>query len=169
MGLQSIHNFLESLQTAPTKTEKRIQTAIPVRGYMISSLTYTNALGASNVINITLKEVLSSKRDKEIQEAYVFKNGNYKVSIIYGAKIILSSEKLYNHIILYIRHLCALLINEKHRLDRERYLFVASRADSTSSQAVQLKHTALSWSLTKTCKRAGIFKGQEELFKRMTC
>lgn len=85
-----------------------------MRDYIILTLCYTNALRASNVINITLKEVLLAERDKEIKEAFIFKNKKYKVSLIYGSKIILASEKHYRHIKLYIDNLRPLLIDNKH-------------------------------------------------------
>ena len=62
-----------------------------------------------------------------------------------------------------------MLIDDKHRLHRDRYLFVSSRIDATSTIAVQLQHTTLSKCLTKTCKRTGIFQTEEEVFRRMTC
>ena len=76
----------------------------------------------SNVINITLKEVLSAQKDDWIKEAFVFKNHTYKVSLIYGAKIILASETLYGHIKLCIHHLHPLSIDDKHRLGKDRSL-----------------------------------------------
>ena len=65
-----------------------------IRDYIILTLHYTNSLRASNVTNITLKEVLSAEKDKETKEAFIFKNEMYKVSLIYGSKLILASEKL---------------------------------------------------------------------------
>ena len=61
-----------------------------------------------------------------------------------------------------------LLIDDKNQLDRDRKLCVASKTDITSSKAVQLQHTTLSWCLTKTYKRTGIFEDKEEIYKRMT-
>ena len=83
-----------------------------------------SALRASNVINITLKQVLSAQGDKHIKDAFMFKNNTYKVSLIYGGKIILASETLHSRIKLYTRDLHPFLIDDKHRLDRQISLCV---------------------------------------------
>ena len=60
-----------------------------------------------------------------------------------------------------------MLTDDKHRLDRERYLFVASETDAASTKAVRLQHNTLSWCLT--CDRTGIFENIEEVVqKRMS-
>ena len=99
---------------------------VHTRDYIMLTLYYINALRASNLINITLQEVLSAKRNKLIKDAFVFMNQKYKVSIIYGSKLILAPENLYNQIKLYIEHLRPKLTDDKHRLNRDRYLFVSS-------------------------------------------
>lgn len=133
------------------------------------TLCYTNALRASNLINMTLQEVLSAKRDKIIKDAFVFMNQKYKVSIIYGSKLILAPEDLYNQIKLYMEHLRPKLIDDKHRLNRERYLFVSSKQDSSDSKAVPLQHNTLAWCLTATCERSGVFENvADSIIKRMS-
>ena len=118
---------------------------------------------------MTLREVLSDKRDKIIKDAFVFMTQKYKVSIIYGWKLILAPENLYEQIKLYIEHLRPKLIDDKHRLKRERYLFVSSKQDSSDSKGVQLQHTTLAWCLTATCERSGVFKNvADSITKRMS-
>ena len=55
------------------------------------SLTYFNYLRASNLMNITLADVISMKPYNEIDGAHVITNTKYKTSMIYGAKMILIS------------------------------------------------------------------------------
>ena len=94
----------------------------------------------------------------------------YEVSIIYGPKIILASETIFHYIKLYICYLRPILVNNKHRLNRERYLFMSSKSDAEGAKPVQLQHTTLRTYLTKTCERAGVFKQTEEgAQKRMSC
>ena len=112
--------------------------------------------------------MLSAERDKETKEAFIFKNEMYKVSLIYGSKLILASEKLYHCIKLYIDHLGLSLIGNKHWLDRERYLFVPSSTNARSTKALILRRT-LSNCSTKTCEGSRIFEGKKEIYKRMTC
>lgn len=72
--VQEIHAFLAN---KPQSTEIKLQMVIHARDYIIFTLCYINALTASNVINITLQEVQSAKRDKLIKEAFAFKNNKY--------------------------------------------------------------------------------------------
>ena len=102
---------------------------VHIRDYLIFTLCYVNALRASNVINITLYEMQSAQRNKEIKDAFVFRNKKYKGSIVYGSKIILASQTIFHYIKLYIHYLRPILIDDKHRLNRERYLFVSSKSD----------------------------------------
>lgn len=125
------------------------------------TLYYINAPRASN-INITLQEEMCAKREKQIEEAFVFNSNKYKVSIIYVANLILVSDTLFHHIKVYICYLHPLLIHNKHRLDREGYLFPSSKPDAVEAKAVQLQHKMLGWCLTATCERSGIFQNIEE-------
>ena len=161
--------FLESLAKKPESTQIKVQMVIHTRDYIMLTLCYINALRASNLINMTLQEVLSDKRDKIIKDAFVFMTQKYKVSIIYGSKLILAPENLYEQIKLYTEHLRPKLIDDKHRLNREIYLFVSSKQDSSDSKAVQLQHTTLAWCLTATCERSGVFKNvTDSITKRMS-
>lgn len=55
-----------------------------------------NALRASKILNIYLKEANSSEKHEEFDEN-VFKNKKYKVSVKYGAKIILFPNLTFKH------------------------------------------------------------------------
>lgn len=165
--VSQISTFLQSLANKPETTEMKMQMVIHTRDYIMLTLYYINALQASNLINITLQEVLSATRDKIIKDAFVFENQKYNVSIIYGSKLILAPENLYHHIKLNKEHLRPKLIDDKHRLNRDRYLFVSSKADSSDSKAVQLQHTRLAWCLTATCERSGVFKNVEDGITKM--
>ena len=47
---------------------------------------YTNCLCASNLINITVHDVLDVKKHEEINKNAFFTNDKYKTSLIYGEK-----------------------------------------------------------------------------------
>lgn len=101
-----------------------------------------------------------------INGAFVFKSKRYKVSLlIYGANIVLASDRLVHHIKLYIKYLRPTLIDDKHRLDRERYFFVASGANTGDKKVAKLKHATLTWCLTRYFERTGLFKGQNSCIK----
>ena len=76
-----INTFLESLSKKPESTQIKMQMIVHTRDYIMLTLCYINALRASNLINMTLQEVLLAKRDKIIKDAFVFMNQKYKVSI----------------------------------------------------------------------------------------
>ena len=78
-----------------------LQDAIDVRDHLILTVTFINVLCASNVINITLKEVEAANKHDEF-DAFVFKNNKYKTSLIYGAKVVLIPSLMYHHVKLYI-------------------------------------------------------------------
>ena len=156
--ISELHTFLSYIEHSAKKTKVTQQMAVHVRDYITITLTYTNALRASNLINMALKGINTAKPEKEITEAFVFKSGKYKVSLIYGAKIVLASQKLFQHIKLHIKYLRPLLIDNKHRSDRERYLFVASRPDAGDKKVVQLKHSTLARCMTRSFERAGLFE-----------
>ena len=72
--VKKIHGFLDSLTNKLQLIEIKLQMVNYTRDYIMLTLCYINALKASNVINNTLQEVPSAKRDKVIKEAFVFKN-----------------------------------------------------------------------------------------------
>ena len=167
--ISELHTFLSHIKHSAEKTKVTQQMAVHVRNYIIIKLSYTNALRASNLINMTLKDFNAAKPDKEITETFVFRSDNYKVSLIYGAKIVLASQKLFQHIKLYMKYLRPLLKDDKHRLDRERYFFVASRSDAGDKKVVQLKHSTLTPCMTRSLERTGLFEGKKEIYKRVSC
>ena len=79
--VKDIIEVLNKVDTEGEKATTNLQDAVNVRDHLMLTLTYINALRASNLINITLKEVLSAKPHDEL-EALVFKNNKYKTSLI---------------------------------------------------------------------------------------
>ena len=101
-----------------------LQDAVNVRDHLMLML--INKLRASNLKNITLREVQSATQLQEL-DALVFKNNKYKTSLIHSAKIILVPTLTYKHIQLYVKYLRPTLILDSHRAPRDRYLFVSSK------------------------------------------
>ena len=58
-------------------------------------LSYANCLGASNIMNINLKDFQNAKLYPDLEGAYTLKNDKYKVSLIYWDKIILVTSTSY--------------------------------------------------------------------------
>ena len=79
--MKDIIDVLNKLYTEGEKLTTNLQDAVNVRDHLMLTLTYINALRASNLINISLKEIQSAKPHDEL-EALVFKNNKYKTSLI---------------------------------------------------------------------------------------
>ena len=77
------------------------QQAINIRDYLMVSLTYFNCLRASNLMNISLADIEKIEKQDEIDDAWVLINLEYKISMIYGAKIILLDTILLEQVQLF--------------------------------------------------------------------
>ena len=60
-----------------------------MRGYFMITLLHFNCLRASNLMNISLETVFEIKKHDETDDVLVPTNPNYKISLIYGPKIII--------------------------------------------------------------------------------
>ena len=81
--MKDIVDLLNKVDKEGEEAHISLKEAIDVRDHLI--LTFINSLRASNIINITLKEVQAAKKHDEF-DAFVFKNNKYKTSLIYGEK-----------------------------------------------------------------------------------
>ena len=164
--VKDIIEVLNKVDTEGEKATTNLQDAVNVRDHLMLTLTYINALRASNLINITLKEVHSAKPHDEL-EALVFKNNKYKTSLICGAKVILVPTLTNHHIQLYIKYLRSLLILDSHRALKDRYLFVSSKKDS--KKTTTMSHSLITTRLSQCFKKAGIFDNKPGSYKRVSC
>ena len=132
------------------------QRATDVRDHLMVSLTYFNCLRASNLMNIRLIDVEKITKHKEIDGAYVLTNDEYKMSMIYGAKIILLDEILYQQIQIFIKLFRPLLAADERLASIKRYLFTSSRIPTNKPLGVKMDHSAISNALTSTFKKAKV-------------
>ena len=159
-------DVLNKLDVEGEQVKTNLQDAVNVRDHLMLTLTYINALRASNLINITLKEIQAAKQHDE-QDALVFKNNKYKTSLIYGAKVILAPTLTNHHIQLYIKYLRPSLILDSHRALRDRHLFVSSKKDETKKTCT-MSHSLIRTRMSKCFEKAGIFEGKSESYKRVS-
>ena len=89
------------------------QDAIDMRNYLIVTICIVNCLRASNLMYMTIFDFQQAKIDAEIKGAYRFYNHKYKVSLVYGGKVILVSESLYDQIKTYITYVRPILTDDK--------------------------------------------------------
>ena len=66
--ISKLNTFLPQIEHSAEKTKVTQQMVVHVRHYIIITLTYTNALQASYLINMTLKDINAAKPDKEIKK-----------------------------------------------------------------------------------------------------
>lgn len=82
--VKDVIDNMNKLDNEGEEFKTTLQHAVNVRDHLMLLLTFINALRASNLINITLREVQSATQHQEL-DALVFKNNKYKTSLIYGA------------------------------------------------------------------------------------
>ena len=121
-------------------------------------LTYFNCLRVSNSMNITLHDINKIRKHEEIGDAYVLVNEEYKVSIIYGAKIILLDNILYQQMKQYIETYRPLVIEESKLHDMKGYVFTSSRFTTTKPLGEKMDYSMISNAMTFSFRKANVLK-----------
>ena len=115
--VKNINQTLKNMSLSQVKRGKmkiNKQSAIDICDYLMVSLTYFSCLRASNLISMSLQDVSKITKHEEIDGAYVLVNKDYKVSMLYGAKIILLDSILYEQLKLYIQVYCPIVSNDSN-------------------------------------------------------
>ena len=112
----------------------------------------------------------NATKNKTFGEAYLFKNKKYKVSIIYGEKILLLSKDIYHQLQLYIKYIRPKFISDENCAPRERYVFVSSRADekAVSSKPNPINHSMITKCISRSFQKAEVFRGTSA-YQRVSC
>ena len=165
----SVSKLFNQLKENPEEQFISYYNATDMRNYLMSVLALVNCLRASNLINMTLDDVDKAQKDTTIQDAYVIKSKKYKVSIIYGAKMILATNEIFEQLQLYIKHVRPRFISDTHRLNRDRYVFVSSQSDDkVATKPEPMNQSMVSQCLTRSFEKSEVFQGKES-FPRMSC
>lgn len=119
-----------------TQDQYSTEQAIECRNYLMFMLCITNALRASNLINITLADVANAKHDEEFN-AMVISSPKYKTSMLYGKKMIVCSEPLFKQLTKYMFYLRPKLAHESDSSIRqdERALFLSANCGEKMSHS----------------------------------
>ena len=166
--VRSINQTLKNMSLSRAKSvEMKIskQSAIDIRDYLMVSLTYFNCLRASNLMNISLQDVNKITKHEEIDGAYVLVNEEYKVSMLYGAKIILLDSILYEQLKLYIEVYRPIVSNDSKLHDQNRYVFASSRITTTKPLGQKMDHSAISNAMTSAFSKAKVLVCSRILFQ----
>ena len=156
----AVCKLLQEIMTDPD-TYLTFQEATDIRNYSMVTLCVINCLRALNLMNVTIYDYNQAKRDEEIKEAYRFHNDNYKTSLIYADKLILVSESLYNEINTYITYVRPMLIDDKFRSPKLRYIFTSSKDSSEKKELMnQMSHSLVSKCLSQSFEKSEVFLGK---------
>ena len=155
--VRKINEILKNMSTDKKgKLSVTKQTAIDIRDYLMVSLSYFNCLRASNLMNITIHDVKKTTKHEEIEDAFVLVNDEYKVSMIYGAKIILLDSILYKQLKIYIDRYRPLVSNDINFHDKKRYVFTSSRITTSKPLGQKMDHSAISNAMTSAFNKAKV-------------
>ena len=132
------------------------QLAIDIRDYLMVSLMYFNCLRASNLMNISLDDVEKIEKHDEIDDAWVLTNLEYKISMIYGAKIILLDTILLEQVQLFIEHYRPHISRDEKLPGKKRYLFTSSRILPEKPIGTQMDHSAIANAMAASFRKAKV-------------
>ena len=118
-----IRNQLKDASLVPNSS-----TVIDTRDYLMIMICLLNATRASNLINITLKDIDDIFKDPEFEDAFCISSTRYKTSMLYGTKIMVVDEQLKNDLLQYIKTYLPVLTPSPK--DRDcRYFFSTARKE----------------------------------------
>ena len=167
--LIKVTKLFESLGNNGEEQHISLYDATDLRNYLMVVLALVNCLRASNLINITLYDVENAVKDKTVSEAYLIRNKKYKVSIIYGAKLLMLSKDTYKQLQSYIKYVRPKFITDNHRSKRDRYVFVSSRADEkVSIKPEPMSHSVVTKCLSRSFEKAEVFPDKKH-YSRVSC
>ena len=108
-------------------------------------------------MNTIVKGFDAGKQDSEIKDVYTFTNKNYKVSIIYGAKLILAPTTLYQQLKMYVKFVRPRIIKYSYRAPSDRYLFAMIPREDESLGFKPMQHSTVTRCLTRSFEKASVF------------
>ena len=111
-----------------------------------------NALRTSNLVNVTLEDVIQAKVEPEFNNARSVSSEFYKTSMLYGEKIILFPPAVYKQVMFYIDHLRPVIVNDTALSGDKRYLFV------TKGSTSKMTHSNVANSLTAAVDLADVME-----------
>lgn len=137
--VQKIFIMLNEIDNLTVEKYNR-EDALGCRNYLMFMLCITNALRASNLINLTIADIKNAVHDAEF-DAMVIKSAKYKTSMLYGKKCIVVSEQLLSYIMKFCTYLRPMLVGpgDAKLSDEERVVFL-----STQKGGSKMNHSAIS-------------------------
>ena len=150
--LKQLHEDHESVYVTPLL-------ATSIRDHIMFLLTLTSGLRSSNLMELTIKDLIAVTDDEHIVDHKLMANEKYKTSYVYGTKYISLCPTKYTMLKIYETILRPLLIedglqnNQETRNPRKRFLFVSQDA---------LPERAMKQSVISKCVKRALLRGLDD-------
>ena len=145
----AIAEISESLLPSSADSDSTVSHTVKCRNHLMVILALGNALRASNLINMTLRDVTLAQPDQDFPGAFSISSTAYKTSMIYGQKKIVAPRLVFDQLKVYIAKYRSNLIEDTSIPEERRYVF-------TSNQGTQITHSGISNGMTSIFKLAGL-------------
>ena len=129
--------------------------ACHARNYLSIVLTTVNALRASNLINMTLADLDAHQTHENFTFAKCIKSKKYKTSLLYGTKIILVANHVFDQLEVFVKKIRPVLIKDENLPQSQRHLFVTkTKEDDITAQ--KMSHSTISSMMTSEFEKAKV-------------
>ena len=152
--VQTLIRNLKCLENTQNSSKSQIvnrKFALQVRNYLMCYTSIMNGLRASNLIELTLKDVENYSTNKEYPGQIIIRNDTYKTATIYGEKLVVIPSTVFTHLQIYIRLLRPMILESS-----SQHLFVVS-----SSKRKCMSSADVGSALTASFKMAQVFTKNE--------
>lgn len=126
---------------------------LQTRDYVMVMLSWTNALRASNLSNMSIQHFDEVLESNVYVGAYLLKSPKYKTSLLYGSKTIVVSKELFQWLKIHISKLRPLITEDNDLPSQDMYVFTSSSQKSASNTMTQL---TISNCLTNCFEQSGV-------------
>ena len=109
-----IQQLVRCMLNPPAKITRQL--AINARDHVMVSICIMNGLRSSNLINLEIKDVKNYTLNDDYPGHKILINDMYKTATIYGEKVIVIPDLMYDHLLFYLekcRPLLSICISEK--------------------------------------------------------
>ncbi|XP_057300018.1 uncharacterized protein LOC130630515 isoform X2 [Hydractinia symbiolongicarpus] len=152
-----VQHLISQVQKGVTKRSQFTRSfAIQFRDYLITNLVIGNGLRASNIIELTTKDVDNATVVEGYEGHKVLSNYKYKTSTIYGEKFIVVNDMLYLQLQFFLRNLRSIISKNP-----------SLKVFLPASGAPKMSQTNVSASLTASFKLAKVLFQNE--YQRISC
>ena len=152
-----VQGLIKVFRSFSNTSKVSLRCATDARDYLMVEIALMNGLRASNLIQLHLKDAENAYGHKDYPGQMVIENSKYKTSSIYGEKLIVLPQALYQQLQKYIKYCRPLFTIGKK----------SSRLFLPTSDSCKLNQSNVSSSLSSSFQKARIFTNRE--YSRVCC